>query len=152
MFSLPQRGLRCIHYLGSAQSMERKIHFGKGQISLTNTRGFVLSTPAVQAFWIYPEVFTFLALKYLGICVFLKAKICLYLYLSSTACKFSPQIFDRVHELRRWNGSQGRAGERSGDDGIQERMTLRKGDGLSKEIETKSSAPTALLKKRTCLL
>lgn len=86
---------------------------------VTNKTGFVLPTTAVQVFWIYPEVFTFLALKYLGICVFLKAKICLSVYLSSTACQCSPQIVDRVHELRRWNGSQGRAGGRSGDDGIQ---------------------------------
>lgn len=54
--------------------------------------------------------------------------------------------------LSGWNGSQGKAGERSGDDGIQQMMTLSKGDGLPKERETKPRASTAVLKENTCLL
>lgn len=54
--------------------------------------------------WIYPEVFVFLVLKYLGICVFLKqAKISVYLCLYATLLlNILLQSLTDV-ELRRWN-------------------------------------------------
>lgn len=69
----------------------------------TNTTGFTLSATIVRVLWIYPELFAFLALKYLLICVFLKqAKISVYLCLYATLLLNVLKSLTDV-ELRRWN-------------------------------------------------
>lgn len=78
--------------------------------------------------------------------MFLKeAKVCFSVRLRSMTLECSPQVFARVVELKRWNGSQGRVGRRSGGDGVLQMMTVIQGDGLCKKTETKSSASAALM-------